>query len=597
MKNFMCINSRHVLCLQLGIIISLFLFFVPIQIKAMTFGKDYFNLVKNTLKVPTDDVMKKADEYFEKNSLDTAFIYYLVLCKRADIDLPNEERQQCAIAFLKKGNILYMKGSYADALNSYFTGLRIYKEGNGKREISRFYNNIGTIFCLYGDFGNGLGYYKKAYNLSRKYKDAINEYKVLANITMMTARLGKNKEARKYHKLLIKFKKSKDKERVFMWKFCKGMIFYSEKNNIQAIQVLKEAVDYAQKNNLTPQYICSSYQMLYKSYSALKDDRMMLKYIRLYKEAAEKYGIMHSCLSVYMDYADYYDSVKDYKLANHYMKLYLDTKDSILNFQEFETIKNQQFVYEMAKYDEYISNLHERDKERMATISIQRNFILVIIVVVLVVSVLLIIVYRQKKSIDKSYNNLFVVNRDFIKNQNVLRVRMHESMLRQKELEAEVERMRKTIDNGVCNRSEEIIKCDSDTCDDNVEKVRNASMRMSGDMRNKLLDAIIDIMENTTEFCNYDFSLLRLSTLVGSNSKYVSMVINDNFQKSFKTYVNEYRIHLACLRMSDTENYGSFTLNAIAESVGFKSYSAFVDVFKKTVGITPSLYKEKLRKE
>lgn len=106
---------------------------------------------------------------------------------------------------------------------------------------------------------------------------------------------------------------------------------------------------------------------------------------------------MHSCLGVYMDYADYYDSVKDYKLANHYMKLYLDTKDSILNFQEFETIKNQQFVYEMAKYDEYISNLHEREKERMATISTQRNFIIVITVVVLVVSVLLIIVYRQKR--------------------------------------------------------------------------------------------------------------------------------------------------------------------------------------------------------
>lgn len=43
-----------------------FSFFVPIQINAMTLGKDYFNLVKNTLKVPTDDIMKKADEYFEK---------------------------------------------------------------------------------------------------------------------------------------------------------------------------------------------------------------------------------------------------------------------------------------------------------------------------------------------------------------------------------------------------------------------------------------------------------------------------------------------------------------------------------------------------
>lgn len=596
MKNIMCINSRHIFCLLFGIV-SFFCFIVPVQTNAMTLGKNYFNLVKKTLNVSSDEIMKKADEYFTKNNLDTAFIYYMILCNRTDNDLPADEGQLCAMAFLKKGNIFYMKGSYADALNSYFTGLRIYREYNGSREVLRFYNNIGTVFWLYEDFVNGLEYYKKAYELSRKYKDTQNEYKILVNMTMMTSKLGKTKDARRYHKLLAKFKNSKDKERVFMWKFCLGMILYSEKNNSQAIKVLKEVVDYARKNSLSPQYLCSSYQMLYKSYSALKDDRMMLKYIRLYEDTAEKYGIMHSCLSVYIDYADYYDSVKDYKLANHYMKLYLDTKDSILNFQEFETIKNQQFIYEMAKYDKYISNLHKREKERMATISIQRNFILVITLVVLVVSVLLIIVYRQKKSIDKSYNNLFVVNRDFIKNQNVLRVRMHESMLRQKELEAEVERMRETMNNRTCSKNEEIIKCDSYTDDDNVEKVKSSNMKMSEDMRNKLLDAIIDIMENTTEFCSYDFSLLRLSALVGSNSKYVSMVINDNFQKSFKAYVNEYRIHLACLRMADTENYGSYTLNAIAESVGFKSYSAFVDVFKKTVGITPSLYKEKLRKE
>lgn len=79
-----------------------FSFFCANTNQCNDFGKRLFNLVKNTLKVPTDDIMKKADEYFEKNSLDTAFIYYLVLCKRADIDLPNEERQQCAIAFLKK---------------------------------------------------------------------------------------------------------------------------------------------------------------------------------------------------------------------------------------------------------------------------------------------------------------------------------------------------------------------------------------------------------------------------------------------------------------------------------------------------------------
>ena len=47
--------------------------------------------------------------------------------------------------------------------------------------------------------------------------------------------------------------------------------------------------------------------------------------------------------------------------------------------------------------------------------------------------------------------------------------------------------------------------------------------------------------------------------------------------------------------MADTDAYGSYTLNAIAESVGFRSYTTFVELFRKVVGITPSMYKEKLK--
>lgn len=49
-------------------------------------------------------------------------------------------------------------------------------------------------FLLVWRFWQWTWILQKAYNLSRKYKDAINEYKVLANITMMTARLGKPKK-------------------------------------------------------------------------------------------------------------------------------------------------------------------------------------------------------------------------------------------------------------------------------------------------------------------------------------------------------------------------------------------------------------------
>ena len=66
-----------------------------------------------------------------------------------------------------------------------------------------------------------------------------------------------------------------------------------------------------------------------------------------------------------------------------------------------------------------------------------------------------------------------------------------------------------------------------------------------------IADAIGNVMENTTEFCDCNFSLSRLADLVGSNRSYVSQVINDSFQKTFNDYVTPYRIHLACKRLTD----------------------------------------------
>lgn len=105
-----------------------------------------------------------------------------------------------------------------------------------------------------------------------------------------------------------------------------------------------------------------------------------------------------------------------------------------------------------------------------------------------------------------------------------------------------------------------------------------------------MADAIQNVMENTTEFCDCNFSLDTLAKLVGSNTTYVSQVINDTYHKSFSNYVNPYRIHLACARLVDREGYGNLTMKAVGESVGFKSYTSFVNTFRKITGMTPALY-------
>mgnify|MGYP002313783237 FL=1 len=578
--------------MALRTLLLVLLMLLPSCAGARVLAKDYMTLVKKTSDASIDYIMKKAEHYLNAGHSDTALVYYMVACNRMNDKLSDKDKQQCAMAYLKKGNILYMKGNYAGALSAYFSGLRINNDCNAKHETGRFYNNIANVYCVFGDYVKGLSYYKKGYESCHKYGDKANEYKILTNMTGVNTAIGNTSAARKYYKMSEKVKNPADKENCYMGIFNFGLILMAEKNYPEAINTYNELLNYAVKNKMGPRYICSAYRELYNNYMSLGNRDSTLKYLRLCESTAVKHGILHVYLEVLVKYADYYDSMGNYKAASSYRARYQREKDSIYDTHEFEAVKNEQLLYEMNKYDEYIASLNAREKERLQTISRQRLTIAGVTVVTAVIGVLLLLVYRQKGKIDKSYNDLFVINRDFVKQQEFTRLRMLELSNRLKSSEAELAALRASQEHsdGAGEAPDTAVATTAYDADG-----KNKTLAISEDMRRKLLDAVIDVMENSTEFCSSDFSLARLATLVGSNSKYVSLVINDTFHKTFKNYVNDYRIRLACLRMADTGTYGSYTLNAIAESVGFKSYTTFVELFRKVVGITPSMYKDKLK--
>lgn len=578
--------------MALRTLLLVLLMLLPSCAGARVLAKDYMTLVKKTSDASIDYIMKKAEHYLNAGHSDTALVYYMVACNRMNDKPSDKDKQQCAMAYLKKGNILYMKGNYADALSAYFSGLRIYNDCKAKHEGGRFYNNIANIYCVFGDYAKGLSYYKKGYEFCHKYGDKANAYKILANMTKVNIIKGNTSSARKYYKMSEKVKNPSDKGNCYTSIFNLGFILMSEKNYREAINTYNELLDYAVENKMNPRYLCSAYEQLYKNYMSIGDRDSTLKYMHLCESTAVKHGILHVYLEVLIKYADYYDSMGNYKAASRYRARYQHEKDSIFNTNEFDAVKNEQTLYEMDKYDKYIASLNAREKERLQTISRQRLTIAGVTVVTAVIGVLLLLVYRQKGKIDKSYNDLFVINRDFVKQQEFTRQRMLELNNRLKSSEAELAALCASQEHsdGAGEASDTAVATTADDADG-----KNKTLAISEDMRRKLLDAIIDVMENSTEFCSSDFSLARLASLVGSNSKYVSLVINDTFHKTFKNYVNDYRIRLACLRMADTGTYGSYTLNAIAESVGFKSYTTFVELFRKVVGITPSMYKDKLK--
>ena len=578
--------------MALRTILLVLLMLLPSCAGARVLAKDYMTLVKKTSKSSIKSVMRQADRYLEAGHQDTALVYYMVVCNRMDDKLSDEDKHHCAMAFLKKGNIYYMKGGFADALKAYFSGLRIIKTCEDQKGIGRFYNNIANVYCAFNELEKAYTYYETGYKCCSKYRDHQNEYKILTNLTILNVQLGKTREARKCFNLSEKLKDKNSKADNFMGRFNYGLILIAEKNFAQAVSNFKSLLSYSFDVGMEPRFICSAYKKLYKSYMELGERDSTLKYLKLCENTAVKHGIHYFYLDVLLDHADYFDAQGDYKSASRYRARYQKDRDSVYNIHDFDRVKNEQTLYEMDKYDKYIASLNAREKERLQTISRQRLTIAGVTVVTAVIGVLLLLVYRQKGKIDKSYNDLFVINRDFVKQQEFTRQRMLELTNRLKSSEAELAALRASQEHsdGAGEAPDTAVATTADDADG-----KNKTLAISEDMRRKLLDAVIDVMENSTEFCSSDFSLARLASLVGSNSKYVSLVINDTFHKTFKNYVNDYRIRLACLRMADTGTYGSYTLNAIAESVGFKSYTTFVELFRKVVGITPSMYKDKLK--
>ena len=125
---------------------------------------------------------------------------------------------------------------------------------------------------------------------------------------------------------------------------------------------------------------------------------------------------------------------------------------------------------------------------------------------------------------------------------------------------------------------------------------RYKGSNLTDESREQLLARIRDVMHNPAEFCQEDFTIERLASAIGSNTKYVSQVINEMLGKTFNTLLNEQRIGEVCKRLVDTEHYGSMTLEAVAAEAGFKSRSHFIRTFKKITGLTPSQY-QRMAKE
>lgn len=114
----------------------------------------------------------------------------------------------------------------------------------------------------------------------------------------------------------------------------------------------------------------------------------------------------------------------------------------------------------------------------------------------------------------------------------------------------------------------------------------------SGQLKSKL----IELFENEKVYHKPELKITDVSQMLGTNRSYVSALINNDFNCSFNEFVNNYRITEAKKMLVKNLN-NNFSLNYIAETVGFGSLGTFIRAFKANEGTTPGLFRENNKKQ
>ncbi len=104
----------------------------------------------------------------------------------------------------------------------------------------------------------------------------------------------------------------------------------------------------------------------------------------------------------------------------------------------------------------------------------------------------------------------------------------------------------------------------------------------------KLIHNLELLMRNDKPFKNPKVKIKDIADSMGISSHMLSQLLNDNLGKSFRSYINEYRIIEAKQLLTTNDN---FTLEAIGLDAGFSSKSSFYATFKKVTEVTPAQFK------
>ena len=125
-------------------------------------------------------------------------------------------------------------------------------------------------------------------------------------------------------------------------------------------------------------------------------------------------------------------------------------------------------------------------------------------------------------------------------------------------------------------------------------KEKDAAYRslVSPKLMDELKDKIMNEILFKKKYKDKNYSAKRLAMDLGTNTRYISAVVNVRFHMNYTSFVNKYRIEEAMALLVD-KRYCKLNMEEISNMVGFHNRQSFYSAFYRFNGITPREYRLK----
>lgn len=112
------------------------------------------------------------------------------------------------------------------------------------------------------------------------------------------------------------------------------------------------------------------------------------------------------------------------------------------------------------------------------------------------------------------------------------------------------------------------------------------SPKLMDEMKEKILNIIV--MQKKYKDKNY--SAKKLAEDLGTNTRYISAVVNVRFHMNYTSFVNKFRIEEAMAILVD-KRYQDLKMEEVSDMVGFSNRQSFYASFYKIKNMTPREYR------